>query len=151
MSRVPLLDTTQLRQEQAELLEAREEIQAVVKDAQQIVARINLAMVRLVGAAARVESRARYTQPEPMTVQTAESPVLLRPSEVAEVLRISKTDVYQLHKSGRLPSVRPTGEKGRIKFRLEDVRKYARDPEAFVVYRTPIELITRPSFKKKGR
>lgn len=147
MKRRTLTNLTELTADQAALMDARNELLAVVQEAQQITTRINLAMVRLVDAAARVEARARYTQPEP--VQITESPVLLRPDEVAEMLRISKSDVYQLHKSGRLPSVRPTGDKGRVKFRFEDVQKFARDPEAFVVCRAPIGLLARSNARER--
>ena len=67
---------------------------------------------------------------------------LLRATEAADMLQISKTAVYDLHKSGRLPSVRPTGERGALRFRVEDVQRYARDPEAFVAP-SPIPAVFR--------
>ncbi len=56
---------------------------------------------------------------------------LLRATEAAAMLGISKTAIYDLHNQRRLPAVRPTGDRGALRFRVEDVQRYARDPEAF--------------------
>ncbi len=84
--------------------------------------------------------------PQPSTNNGAQ---LLRATEAAAMLGISKTAIYDLHKVGRLPAVRPTGDRGALRFRVEDVQRYARDPEAFVAP-SLIPAAFRPRRQRKG-
>lgn len=88
--------------------------------------RIELARVDLITATQR---ELEIPLPQP----AGDGRQLLRATQAADMLGISKTGIYDLHKAGRLPAVRPTGDRGALRFRLEDVQRYARDPEAFVV------------------
>lgn len=51
----------------------------------------------------------------------SESPDLLTPSEVAALLQVSRTWLYDAAKAGRIPSIRIGGEEGPLRFVPEDV------------------------------
>ena len=55
---------------------------------------------------------------------------LLRPSEVAERLAVSRAWVYEAAKVGRIPAVRIGGEDGPLRFVAEDVQQWIDDARA---------------------
>ncbi len=107
---------------------------------------IELARVDL---AAVTQRDLEISLPQPSAIDADQ---LLRATEAADMLGISKTGIYDLHKTGRLPAVRPTGERGALRWRVEDVRRYARDPEVFVAPSLiPAAFRPRPRRQQAGR
>jgi excisionase family DNA binding protein len=53
-----------------------------------------------------------------------ESPDLMRPSEVAQRLRVSRTWLYDAAKNGRIPRVRIGGPDGPLRFIAEDIDRW---------------------------
>jgi excisionase family DNA binding protein len=52
---------------------------------------------------------------------------LLKPSEVAERLAVSRTWVYDAAKSGRIPSIRIGDEDGPLRFIAEDLDRWLQE------------------------
>lgn len=52
---------------------------------------------------------------------------MLRPTEVAELLAVSRAWVYEAASSGRIPSVRIGGPDGPLRFVVEDVERWLLD------------------------
>lgn len=59
-----------------------------------------------------------------------ESLELLKPSEVARQLGVSRTWVYDAAKTGRIPAVRIGGPDGPLRFVAEDLRAWLDEPRA---------------------
>jgi excisionase family DNA binding protein len=55
---------------------------------------------------------------------------LLKPSEVADRLAVSRAWVYEAAKVGRIPAVRIGGEDGPLRFVAEDVQQWIDDARA---------------------
>ena len=89
-------------------------------------------LAEALSAIAEMVEAASRTRDIIITPPVSDPRQLLRASEAAQMLGISKSALYELHRRGRLPSVRPTGENGAFRFRIEDLQTYSRDPEAFV-------------------
>jgi excisionase family DNA binding protein len=53
--------------------------------------------------------------------------VLLKPSELAERLAVSRTWVYDAAKTGRIPAVRIGGPDGPLRFVPEDIERWLQD------------------------
>ena len=53
---------------------------------------------------------------------------LLRPSEVATRLRVSRTWLYDAAKEGRIPSIRIGGQDGPLRFVPQDLEHWLNDP-----------------------
>ncbi|HLB31199.1 MAG TPA: helix-turn-helix domain-containing protein [Gammaproteobacteria bacterium] len=60
-----------------------------------------------------------------MPAEHPETPRLLKMSEVASILRISRTSAYRLAASGELPSVRFGG--GTVRVRAHDLARFIDD------------------------
>jgi excisionase family DNA binding protein len=52
---------------------------------------------------------------------------LLKPSEVAMRLRVSRTWLYDAAKQGRIPSIRIGGEEGPLRFHPDDIERWVND------------------------
>ena len=57
-------------------------------------------------------------------------PSLLKPSDVAHQLGVSRAWVYQAAKRGRIPSIRIGGEEGPLRFVPEDIELWIDDARA---------------------
>jgi excisionase family DNA binding protein len=57
-------------------------------------------------------------------------PVLLKPSEVAAQLAVSRSWLYDAAKTGRIPSIRIGGEEGPLRFVPEDIQRWIDDARA---------------------
>jgi excisionase family DNA binding protein len=57
-------------------------------------------------------------------------PRLLKPSEVAAQLGVSRSWLYDAAKTGRIPSIRIGGEEGPLRFVPEDIRRWIDDARA---------------------
>jgi excisionase family DNA binding protein len=55
---------------------------------------------------------------------------LLKPSEVATLLRVSRTWLYDAAKQGRIPSIRIGGEEGPLRFHPDDIEHWVNDARA---------------------
>jgi excisionase family DNA binding protein len=55
---------------------------------------------------------------------------LLKPSEVAAQLGVSRSWLYDAAKTGRIPSIRLGGEEGPLRFVAEDVQRWIDDARA---------------------
>jgi excisionase family DNA binding protein len=55
---------------------------------------------------------------------------LLKPSEVATRLRVSRTWLYDAAKHGRIPSIRIGGEEGPLRFHPDDIERWVNDARA---------------------
>ncbi|MGH2852858.1 MAG: helix-turn-helix domain-containing protein [Solirubrobacteraceae bacterium] len=55
---------------------------------------------------------------------------LLKPSEVATRLRVSRTWLYDAAKQGRIPSIRIGGEEGPLRFHPDDIERWVNDARA---------------------
>jgi excisionase family DNA binding protein len=55
---------------------------------------------------------------------------LLRPAEVARVLGVSRTWLYDAAKSGRIPSIRIGGPDGPLRFVEEDIDRWLEEARA---------------------
>jgi excisionase family DNA binding protein len=55
---------------------------------------------------------------------------LLRPSEVAAHLGVSRTWLYAAAKTGRIPAIRVGGPEGPLRFVLEDVERWIEEARA---------------------
>ncbi len=55
---------------------------------------------------------------------------LLKPSEVAAQLGVSRSWLYDAAKTGRIPSIRLGGEEGPLRFVAEDVQRWLDDARA---------------------
>ena len=55
---------------------------------------------------------------------------LLKPSDVATRLRVSRTWLYDAAKEGRIPSIRIGGETGPLRFVPEDIERWVNDARA---------------------
>jgi excisionase family DNA binding protein len=55
---------------------------------------------------------------------------LLKPSEVAAQLGVSRSWLYDAAKTGRIPSIRIGGEEGPLRFVPEDVQRWIDDARA---------------------
>src|SRR5262245_18763124 len=55
---------------------------------------------------------------------------LLKPTEVAERLAVSRAWVYDAAKVGRIPAIRIGGEDGPLRFVAEDVERWLNDARA---------------------
>ncbi|HEY3828247.1 MAG TPA: helix-turn-helix domain-containing protein [Solirubrobacteraceae bacterium] len=63
---------------------------------------------------------------EPFAVHLA----LLKPSELAAQLGVSRSWLYDAAKTGRIPSIRIGGEEGPLRFVSEDIRRWIDDARA---------------------
>jgi excisionase family DNA binding protein len=55
---------------------------------------------------------------------------LLKPTDVAEQLGVSRSWLYEAAKSGRIPSIRIGGEDGPLRFVPEDIQNWLDDARA---------------------
>jgi excisionase family DNA binding protein len=62
-----------------------------------------------------------------MDVHKPGNPGLLKPSEVAAQLAVSRTRLYDAAKAGRIPSIRIGGEDGPLRFVPEDVDRWLQE------------------------
>jgi excisionase family DNA binding protein len=83
---------------------------------------------------------------------------LLRPTEVADRLGVSRAWVYDAAKRGRIPSIRIGGEEGPLRFVPEDLELWIDDARAAwtpgrpaVVTRSPASLDRRARDKRRRR
>jgi excisionase family DNA binding protein len=58
------------------------------------------------------------------------APLLLRPTEVAAQLGVSRSWLYDAAKSGRIPSIRIGGRDGPLRFVPEDLQRWLDDARA---------------------
>ncbi|MGC2373254.1 MAG: helix-turn-helix domain-containing protein [Solirubrobacteraceae bacterium] len=57
-------------------------------------------------------------------------PALLKPSELAMQLGVSRSWLYDAAKAGRIPSIRIGGEEGPLRFVPEDIQRWIDDARA---------------------
>jgi excisionase family DNA binding protein len=62
-----------------------------------------------------------------MDVHKPGNPGLLKPSEVAAQLAVSRTWLYDAAKTGRIPSIRIGGEDGPLRFVPEDIDRWLQE------------------------
>lgn len=55
---------------------------------------------------------------------------LLKPSEVAQRLQVSRTWLYDAAKQGRIPSIRIGGEEGPLRFHPDDIESWVNEARA---------------------
>jgi excisionase family DNA binding protein len=65
-----------------------------------------------------------------MSANGASRTDLLKPSEVATRLRVSRTWLYDAAKTGRIPSIRIGGEEGPLRFHPDDIERWVNDARA---------------------
>jgi excisionase family DNA binding protein len=71
------------------------------------------------------------SEPIPDTrVQSPDLTLLLKPTEVAAQLSVSRTWLYDAAKTGRIPSIRIGGEDGPLRFVSEDLERWIDDARA---------------------
>jgi excisionase family DNA binding protein len=59
-----------------------------------------------------------------MAAKSRDLPELLKPSDVATRLGVSRTWLYDAAKAGRIPSIRIGGEEGPLRFVAEDIERW---------------------------
>jgi excisionase family DNA binding protein len=69
---------------------------------------------------------------------------LLRPSDVAERLSVSRAWVYDAAKLGRIPAIRVGGEDGPLRFIAEDVERWLDDARAGWISGRPTVATRKP-------
>ena len=62
-----------------------------------------------------------------MATKSRELPELLKPSDVAARLGVSRTWLYDAARAGRIPSIRIGGGEGPLRFIPEDVERWLED------------------------
>lgn len=80
-----------------------------------------------------VQSTHRVARQEPMSLKSREMPEMLKPSEVAVRLRVSRTWLYDAAKAGLIPSIRlpsTRGGEGPLRFLAEDVEHWIQEARA---------------------
>jgi len=79
-------------------------------------------------------------------------PSLLKPSDIASQLGVSRAWVYDAAKRGRIPSIRIGGEDGPLRFVQEDIEFWIDDARAAWAPGSPTVATSDPaSFGRKGR
>jgi len=76
---------------------------------------------------------------------------LLRPSDVAERLSVSRAWVYDAAKLGRIPAIRVGGKDGPLRFIAEDVERWLDDARAAWIPGRPTVATPKPPLRGNPR